>query len=269
MLQHHLAPYCRSAVCCRVHLMGLSAVQVVFSRDGRFLAAATWGSDVKIWELTFGRDGAFKSCKKAMELKGHASGVHAVAFNAASTRAVTASKDGTLRTWRLDVQCAPRCQCAAATSAAANHLTTCMSPASIQNLLPGCNVEHYVCQVQVFPPSLEHRSALWSLERRSALWYRYEQNVDPKCLVKARLEGKPYSHLVWCPNDVIVGSCGAALHYIDAATGTVTDRVQDAHSRDITGLVASSAPVSCGDLEEVVVVSCSRDRKARVWAVPS
>jgi transducin beta-like protein 2 len=79
-------------------------VQVVLSTDGRFLAATTWGSDVKIWELEFHRDSTFKSCSKAMELKGHTSGVHSLAFNRQATRAVTASKDGTLRIWRLDVR---------------------------------------------------------------------------------------------------------------------------------------------------------------------
>ena len=79
-------------------------VQVALSRDGRFLAAATWGSDVKVWELCFDRDGSFARCDRAMDLKGHTSGVHSVAFNGASSRAVTASKDGSLRIWRIDVR---------------------------------------------------------------------------------------------------------------------------------------------------------------------
>jgi transducin beta-like protein 2 len=80
-------------------------MQVRLSADGRFLAATTWGSDVKLWELVFARDGLFKACSKAMELKGHTSGVLSIAFSGDSTRAVTASKDGTLRVWKLDVRC--------------------------------------------------------------------------------------------------------------------------------------------------------------------
>jgi WD40 repeat protein len=39
-----------------------------------------------------------------MELKGHKSAVGAVALSPDGTRAVTASKDGTLRVWNIDVR---------------------------------------------------------------------------------------------------------------------------------------------------------------------
>lgn len=83
---------------------GIENYQVVCSSDGRFVAVTTWGSDVKLWELAHGRDGGFRGCVKAMELKGHRSGVLALAFNPSTTRAVTASKDGSLRVWRIDVR---------------------------------------------------------------------------------------------------------------------------------------------------------------------
>jgi WD40 repeat protein len=43
-----------------------------------------------------------------MDLKGHSSQVMAVAFNPDGTRAITASKDGTLRIWKTDVRYALR-----------------------------------------------------------------------------------------------------------------------------------------------------------------
>jgi WD40 repeat protein len=48
----------------------------------------------------FGHSGAVK----AMELKGHKSQVLAVSFSPDSRRAVTVSKDGTLRVWNIDVR---------------------------------------------------------------------------------------------------------------------------------------------------------------------
>ena len=66
---------------------------------------------LQLWELSWARDKSFTGCTRAMELKGHTSGITCVAFNAAATRAATSSKDGHLRIWKLDVRCTPRLQC--------------------------------------------------------------------------------------------------------------------------------------------------------------
>ena len=48
---------------------GLQNHGAALSRQGRFLGAATFTSDVKIHELQFDRDGGFKKAQKVMDLK--------------------------------------------------------------------------------------------------------------------------------------------------------------------------------------------------------
>ncbi|KAL6750671.1 WD40-repeat-containing domain protein [Haematococcus lacustris] len=78
---------------------------LALSNDGRFVAVASFTAEVKLWELKWARDtGEFKGAAKAMELKGHKSQVLAVAFSPDAKRCVSASKDGTLRVWNIDVR---------------------------------------------------------------------------------------------------------------------------------------------------------------------
>eukprot|EP00798_Chlamydomonas_sp_ICE-L_P005050 gene5050-34839_t len=74
------------------------------SLDGRFIAVASFTSEVKIWEMRFARDGGFTGAGKAMDLKGHKSQVMCTAFSPDNRKAITASKDGTLRVWNIDVR---------------------------------------------------------------------------------------------------------------------------------------------------------------------
>jgi hypothetical protein len=90
-----------------------------------------------------------------------------------------------------------------------------------------------------------------------------------KCILTAKLEGQPHTHLVWCANGTIVGAIGCTLHYINSKTGKVVDRIPDSHTNPIKGLVASHGPVKCGNVKEAVVVSCGMDSKARAWVVPA
>jgi WD40 repeat protein len=74
------------------------------SPDGRFLAAAAFTADVKVWELVYSRDGAVKEVPKVMQLKGHKGAVYWLSFTDDSKRIVTSSKDGTIKVWNIDVR---------------------------------------------------------------------------------------------------------------------------------------------------------------------
>lgn len=50
---------------------GILTHDAAMSADGRFFAAATFTSDVKVYEACFDRSGAFVRIAKAMDLKGH------------------------------------------------------------------------------------------------------------------------------------------------------------------------------------------------------
>eukprot|EP00245_Coleochaete_scutata_P001819 TRINITY_DN12271_c0_g1_i1.p1 TRINITY_DN12271_c0_g1~~TRINITY_DN12271_c0_g1_i1.p1 ORF type:complete len:429 (-),score=84.15 TRINITY_DN12271_c0_g1_i1:396-1682(-) len=74
------------------------------SPNGRFLAAAAFTADVKIWEVQYEKNGAVKEIVKCMQLKGHKSAVTWLSFSADSQRVVTASKDGTIKIWNINVR---------------------------------------------------------------------------------------------------------------------------------------------------------------------
>ena len=63
--------------CCRLlgHMDtgGLNNYMATISPDGRWVAAGTFTSDVKVYEVAFDRLGAFTGIKLAMALKGHKS----------------------------------------------------------------------------------------------------------------------------------------------------------------------------------------------------
>lgn len=73
------------------------------SANGRFICVASFTADVMVWEVQWGRDG-YKGTPKVMDLKGHKSQVMSAAFAPDGSKAVTASKDGTMRIWNLAVR---------------------------------------------------------------------------------------------------------------------------------------------------------------------
>jgi len=83
---------------------GIQNYWAAVSNDGRFLAAATFASDLKIYEVGFDRAGSCTGVHKVMDLKGHRKKVTSVEFSLDGTRVVTASEDGTLRLWTLEVR---------------------------------------------------------------------------------------------------------------------------------------------------------------------
>ncbi|XP_077995758.1 transducin beta-like protein 2 [Glandiceps talaboti] len=71
---------------------------------GRFVGSCGFTPDVKIWEVTFSKNGEFKEVVRAMELKGHKASVYYFAFSIDSTRMATISKDGTWKIWDTNVE---------------------------------------------------------------------------------------------------------------------------------------------------------------------
>ncbi|XP_074263193.1 uncharacterized protein LOC141586003 [Silene latifolia] len=74
------------------------------SPNGRFMAAAAFTADVKIWEIIYSKDGSVKEIIKAMQLKGHKSAVTCLCFSSNSEQIITASKDGTMKVWNINVR---------------------------------------------------------------------------------------------------------------------------------------------------------------------
>ncbi|KAL0642286.1 hypothetical protein Bca4012_040576 [Brassica carinata] len=74
------------------------------SPNGRFLAAAAFTADVKVWEIVYLKDGSVKEVSRVMQLKGHKSAVTWLCFSPNSDKIITASKDGSIRLWNINVR---------------------------------------------------------------------------------------------------------------------------------------------------------------------
>ncbi|KAL5166872.1 Transducin beta-like protein 2 [Glycine soja] len=74
------------------------------SPNGRFIAAAAFTADVKIWEIVYAKDGSVKEVLNVMQLKGHKSAVTWLCFMPNSEQIITASKDGSMRLWNINVR---------------------------------------------------------------------------------------------------------------------------------------------------------------------
>lgn len=82
----------------------LKNTMATLSPNGRFLAAAAFTADVKVWEIVYGKDGSVREVSKVMQLKGHKSAVTWLSFTSNSDGIVTASKDGSVRVWNINVR---------------------------------------------------------------------------------------------------------------------------------------------------------------------
>ncbi|CAM6024716.1 unnamed protein product [Sphagnum balticum] len=82
----------------------LKNTMAALSPNGRFLAAAAFTADVKIWEVVYGKDNQVKEVAKVMQLKGHKSAVTWLCFTWDSECIITASKDGSIRVWNINVR---------------------------------------------------------------------------------------------------------------------------------------------------------------------
>ncbi|CAM0878193.1 unnamed protein product [Alopecurus aequalis] len=74
------------------------------SPNGRFIAAAAFTADVKVWEIVYSKDSSVKEVDRVMQLKGHKSAVTSLCFTPDSEKIITASKDGTIRVWNINVR---------------------------------------------------------------------------------------------------------------------------------------------------------------------
>ncbi|EMS57814.1 Transducin beta-like protein 2 [Triticum urartu] len=74
------------------------------SPNGRFIAAAAFTADVKVWEIVYSKDSSVKEVNRVMQLKGHKSAVTSLCFTPDSEKIITASKDGTIRVWNINVR---------------------------------------------------------------------------------------------------------------------------------------------------------------------
>ncbi|CAL4920225.1 unnamed protein product [Urochloa decumbens] len=72
------------------------------SPNGRFIAAAAFTADVKVWEIVYSKDSSVKEVNKVMQLKGHKSAVTCLCFAPNSEQIITASKDGSIRVWNIN-----------------------------------------------------------------------------------------------------------------------------------------------------------------------
>ncbi|GLT51925.1 hypothetical protein SLA2020_252960 [Shorea laevis] len=82
----------------------LKNTMATISPNGRFLAAAAFTADVKVWEITYSKDGSVKEVMNVMQLKGHKSAVTWLCFSTNSEHIITASKDGSIRIWNINVR---------------------------------------------------------------------------------------------------------------------------------------------------------------------
>ncbi|XP_027106431.2 uncharacterized protein [Coffea arabica] len=82
----------------------LKNTMATVSPNGRFIAAAAFTADVKVWEIVYTKDGSVKEVSKVMQLKGHKSAVTWLCFAPNSEQVITASKDGSIRVWNINVR---------------------------------------------------------------------------------------------------------------------------------------------------------------------
>lgn len=82
----------------------LKNTMAAISPNGRFIAAAAFTADVKVWEVVYSKDGSVKEVQKVMQLKGHKSAVTWLCFSEDSEQIITASKDGSMRIWNINVR---------------------------------------------------------------------------------------------------------------------------------------------------------------------
>ncbi|CAI7750580.1 unnamed protein product [Closterium sp. NIES-53] len=214
----------------------LRNTMAALSPDGRFLAIAAFTADVKIWELVYGRDGAIQSVTRVMQLKGHKSAVTWLAFTWDSKGMVTASKDGTIKIWNIDVR---------------YHLD-----------------EDPKCR-RTFPilplPSTTTPEAIAAANAAAAAsaGKKGKKPTGPVLPLLDRIAVSPDGRL-------LAVAVGAALLWYELEGGSIVTADEQAHTDVITWMAWSPKPVPIagGSKPVHILATGSADKKLKLWKAP-
>ncbi|KAG8485109.1 hypothetical protein CXB51_021259 [Gossypium anomalum] len=270
----------------------LKNTMATISPNGRFLAAAAFTADVKIWEIVYAKDGSVKEVLNVMQLKGHK-----------ACNSTHSPKDNVL---------------SSNTSILFNYIFSLMSQvASISvrecsdlvMLFSKLRANYYNIQGW-FNKSLEHQ---WSVPTPLSFSYLFHTrahtgfddekiNVDEwsyyfvpadccKCFVEVRyhLSEDPktlkvfpiplhdssgsalhYDRLSLSPDGKILAATrGPTLQWLCLETGKVLDTAEKAHDGDITWITWSPKTMPLGNEQVVILATASVDKKVKLWAAPS
>ena len=77
------------------HAFGDKVNAIAFSADGRFLSLGSSGEAFQIWDTSIHRT--------ILKLAGHTGDVHSLAFFSDGKKIMSASKDGTIRVWNVEL----------------------------------------------------------------------------------------------------------------------------------------------------------------------
>ena len=77
------------------HAFGDKVNAIAFSADGRFLSLGSSGEAFQIWDTSIHRT--------ILQLAGHTGDVHSLAFFSDGKKIMSASKDGTIRVWNVEL----------------------------------------------------------------------------------------------------------------------------------------------------------------------
>ncbi|KAF8413046.1 hypothetical protein HHK36_001020 [Tetracentron sinense] len=220
----------------------LKNTMATISPNGRFIAAAAFTADVKVWEVMYSKDGSVKELSRVMQLKGHKSAVTWLCFTPNSEKIITASKDGSMRIWNINVY---------AYACYRTRFFYCFS----------CKSNYIISVVMTFLSVLE---------------VRYHLDEDPKTLKVFPIplcdstgSTLNYDRLSISPDGRILAATHAStLQWLCAETGKVLDTSDKAHEGDITGIAWAPTTIPMGDGLAMVLATAGADKKVKLWVAP-
>ncbi|GJP79345.1 hypothetical protein CLOP_g9588 [Closterium sp. NIES-67] len=215
----------------------LRNTMAALSPDGRFLAIAAFTADVKIWELVYGRDGAIQNVTRIMQLKGHKSAVTWLAFTWDSKGMVTASKDGTIKIWNIDVR---------------YHLDED----------PKCR---HTFPILPLPSTATSDAAAATAAAAAAApaGKKGKKSAGPTLPLLDRIAVSPDGRL-------LAVTVGAALLWYELEGGSIVTADEQAHTDAITWMAWSPKPVPiAGESKPMhLLATASADKKVKLWKAP-
>ncbi|KAA3471807.1 transducin beta-like protein 2 [Gossypium australe] len=225
----------------------LKNTMATISPNGRFLAAAAFTADVKIWEIAYAKDGSVKEVLN--------SAVTWLCFSPNSEQIITTSKDGSIRVWNINGLSAP----------------LCLSPT-------------YFTHVHILVLTMRKSMLMkWSYYFVPAdcckcfVEVRYHLSEDPKTLKVFPIplhdssgSALHYDRLSLSPDGKILAATrGPTLRWLCLETGKVLDTAEKAHDGDITWITWSPKTMPLGNEQVVILATASVDKKVKLWAAPS